>query len=709
MEACQGLQYAHDKKDVDGRPLKIVHRDISPQNVVVSFEGEVKLIDFGIAKAELRAYETEAGVIKGKFYYMSPEQARGEFLDHRTDVFSLGIVLYEMVTGTLLYKDDDEITLLSQVRRAEITPPSTIRPEIPGRFEQIIMRALTRDKGDRYAHAGQMRRELERFLRSYDAGFDRVKLGKIMREMWRDERGVAVDEAPDDSLAVFDDGDFTAQPEVNAGFEESEPTTIEGETSNSADVIYELDSGVVELEHDSLPMSESIELMDDTSAHDALQTHNQDDSSEDFFENETTKAFDRDEMVGEQAEPSVIFKDEPASPEPARPRVIRTKQRFELQGPDEPESVDFNSQATSLLSEDELAAPHPAWQAQVQDPPRKKTQPMPEQFLGRVIDNVSKNRHWYLFGIGLLIIVVLTTAVMQALLAGDGTSETAMSKRKAVPLGNRQLNKTLERTKPAPTKAQLKLISQPSGATVFYSRSGQQLSVVTPATIEVDSSIEQRLRFELKFYQTYETALVLSPGESRTLNWQLKPVLGQLYVTSTPTNATVFVDGLERGQTELNLPDLRVDRVHTIRVAKDGFETAEFKFDWRSLSPPYNQRRSVVLRQKQTEPIFMQEEQTTKRRRRERKAARRSAKRRRSSSRSRSTRVERQPRGFGRLNVIARPWASIFVDGRLAKPETPMVGHRITAGRHSIKACFRVNREIVSPKPLLSSQTRRRL
>ena len=173
-------------------------------------------------------------------------------------------------------------------------------------------------------------------------------------------------------------------------------------------MIYELDSGVVELEHDSLPMSESIELMDDTSAHDALQTHNQDDSSEDFFENETTKAFDRDEMVGEQAEPSVIFKDEPASPEPARPRVIRTKQRFELQGPDDPKVLTLIPRRPRAV-EDELAAPHPAWQAQVQDPRAKKHNPCPSN-LGRVIDNVSKNRHWYLFGIGLLIIVVLTTA-----------------------------------------------------------------------------------------------------------------------------------------------------------------------------------------------------------------------------------------------------------------------------------------------------------
>ena len=90
---------------------------MSPQNVMVSLDGDVKLIDFGIAKSRVRAYETEAGIIKGKFFYMSPEQARGDDLDARTDIFSLGIVLWELVTGELLYKDDDEVTLLSQVRR----------------------------------------------------------------------------------------------------------------------------------------------------------------------------------------------------------------------------------------------------------------------------------------------------------------------------------------------------------------------------------------------------------------------------------------------------------------------------------------------------------------------------------------------------------------------------------------------------------------
>ena len=112
---------------------------------------------------------------------MSPEQARGEVLDHRTDVFGLGIVLYEMVTGELLYKDDDEITLLSQVQRAEVEPPSHIRPEIPQRLEDIIMGALV--TGERYPSA-TLQRDLARFLRQYNSSFSRSNLVKLMQDMY---------------------------------------------------------------------------------------------------------------------------------------------------------------------------------------------------------------------------------------------------------------------------------------------------------------------------------------------------------------------------------------------------------------------------------------------------------------------------------------------------------------------------------------------
>ncbi len=166
-EAITGLDYAHRKRDVMGSPLRIIHRDVSPQNVLVSKVGEVKVIDFGIAKANLRAQETQAGVIKGKYYYMSPEQAWGEHLDPRTDVFSAGIILYELLTGQMLYLEEDLQVLLERVREADIAPPTTLRRDIPAELEHIVMRALQKRPNDRFSTGAEMADALGRFLRSH--------------------------------------------------------------------------------------------------------------------------------------------------------------------------------------------------------------------------------------------------------------------------------------------------------------------------------------------------------------------------------------------------------------------------------------------------------------------------------------------------------------------------------------------------------------
>ena len=155
-EMTNGLHYAHARSDNYGRPLNLIHRDVSPQNVLLSHEGEVKLVDFGIAKANQRRQQTEAGVIKGKFCYMSPEQAWGEDLDGRSDVFACGICLYEMAAGRMLFMDGGALELLDKVRRADIAPLSSIRTDIPPELERIIHRALARDRDDRYASAAEM-------------------------------------------------------------------------------------------------------------------------------------------------------------------------------------------------------------------------------------------------------------------------------------------------------------------------------------------------------------------------------------------------------------------------------------------------------------------------------------------------------------------------------------------------------------------------
>ncbi len=122
MKVCEGLDYAHNKRDAQGTELHLVHRDVSPQNILVSYDGELKLVDFGIAKAAGKASKTQAGILKGKFGYMSPEQVRGLPIDRRSDIFSLGIILYELLTGERLFVGESDFSTLEKVRNVEILP-----------------------------------------------------------------------------------------------------------------------------------------------------------------------------------------------------------------------------------------------------------------------------------------------------------------------------------------------------------------------------------------------------------------------------------------------------------------------------------------------------------------------------------------------------------------------------------------------------------
>ena len=166
-KVCAALEYAHRKKDDKGQPMLIVHRDISPQNILISFEGDVKLTDFGIAKAASKASTTDKGALRGKLLYMSPEQAWGKTMDKRSDVFSLGIVFYEMLTEQKPFLGTSETSILETVRECRVPPPTTINDKIPEKLEKVVMKALERDPEVRYQDAGEMLRDLERVLHEW--------------------------------------------------------------------------------------------------------------------------------------------------------------------------------------------------------------------------------------------------------------------------------------------------------------------------------------------------------------------------------------------------------------------------------------------------------------------------------------------------------------------------------------------------------------
>jgi len=198
---CAALEYAHRKKDEAGRPLEIVHRDISPQNILISFEGAVKLTDFGIAKAAAKASTTDKGTLRGKLLFMSPEQAWGRPMDRRADVFSLGIVFYELLAGEKPFVGAGEISVLEMVRQSELRPLRSLKPEVPELLERVVMKALERDPDDRYQDAGDMHRDLEQMLSKTQAHLASGLMRYLELLFDREERGEL---APED-VASGDD------------------------------------------------------------------------------------------------------------------------------------------------------------------------------------------------------------------------------------------------------------------------------------------------------------------------------------------------------------------------------------------------------------------------------------------------------------------------------------------------------------------------
>lgn len=169
LEVCKGLSHAHNKRDMEDNHLSIVHRDISPPNVLISREGEVKITDFGLAKAKSQAEITDPGVVKGKFGYLSPEAAQGEEVDPRTDVFAVGILLWEMLAGRRLFLGESDLDTLKLVRDAKIPSLNQYGRKIPATLERILMRSLKRDPEERYQTTEQMGRELASFLFEHGA------------------------------------------------------------------------------------------------------------------------------------------------------------------------------------------------------------------------------------------------------------------------------------------------------------------------------------------------------------------------------------------------------------------------------------------------------------------------------------------------------------------------------------------------------------
>jgi serine/threonine protein kinase len=188
-KVCSALHYAHEAADLEGRPLNIIHRDVSPSNVMVTFGGNVKLVDFGIAKAANRISLTMPGFIKGKVRYLSPEQTMGKPIDHRSDVFTLGTTLWETTVGRHLFAGKQDIEIYEAIANARIRPPGKYVEDYPAQLEKILNKALTKEPDDRYPNAQAFQMDLERFAQKSSFTLSDIQLSRYMTELFADEIG----------------------------------------------------------------------------------------------------------------------------------------------------------------------------------------------------------------------------------------------------------------------------------------------------------------------------------------------------------------------------------------------------------------------------------------------------------------------------------------------------------------------------------------
>jgi serine/threonine-protein kinase len=200
---CEGLSYAHEVTDTKGRKLGIVHRDMSPPNVLITRHGEVKIADFGLAKANSQLEHSEPGIIKGKFSYLSPEAAMGETVDHRTDIFAIGIMLWEMLAGRRLFLGDSDLDTVRQVQASRVPSLAQINPEVTPELERIVQKSLARDANKRYQSARELGRDLNSFLFRLGKPVSSFEIASLVKETIDARSAERRHKQKDDKLSII--------------------------------------------------------------------------------------------------------------------------------------------------------------------------------------------------------------------------------------------------------------------------------------------------------------------------------------------------------------------------------------------------------------------------------------------------------------------------------------------------------------------------
>ncbi|MDX1386765.1 MAG: PEGA domain-containing protein, partial [bacterium] len=550
-EVCKGLDYAHSKKDAEGNPLNIVHRDISPQNILLSFEGEVKIVDFGIAKAAMNISHTMAGILKGKISYMSPEQALGKPIDRKTDIFSTGLMLHELLVNDKFFKGETQFEVLKKIRTTRINEKS-FGDEVSDSVKKILAKSLAYSVKDRYETAGDMQIDLTRYLYTTYADFTPRKLAKLMKKLFADEienKKEKEEKAPDmdsQTKSILISGGkqqnivhrerAAAEQEITGTGKQPTQTFIESFVSGEREAPVE-EPSITRTGHGAPPPPPP----------------------------EPPEAPpEEEEITGQMPMPPVEEEEGPVE-EPSLP-----KKRGGLK------KLVYPLAAALLIGaglwgyyKTDLFEPTPE-----EPPPPKITgtlniQSTPEgaQIL---LDGKETQK--------------VTPATLQDIEVGKPV-QIALVKPKhkewtqSLTLQDENpvaINPTLE----VIPMGSIKIVSTPPGAKVFVD--GKDTEKVTPTTLE-DLPLSQTyaLKLEMEKHRPVEEKVTVYSIEPIEFNKKLEAIqYGSARITSVPTGARIYINNNDSGRkTPTTLSDLEVGKRFNIRFAKNGYQDAHRSVD----------------------------------------------------------------------------------------------------------------------------------
>lgn len=554
-ECCAGLHYAHTRRDAQGRPLGIVHRDVSPPNIMLGLEGEVKLVDFGIAKARKRVQETEHGKIKGKFHYMAPEQARGDHVDPRTDVFSMGMVLYEMLAGANPYDGVEEPKLLDAVQAAEIEPIREHRPAIDPELDETVMRALRHDPNDRYRNAAEFERTLTDYRERKCDPYDRRRLSDLVRGFWEE----------------MEEGGESRPPESGSSDERSRMTPHEFEAGKSS-IIYDPGQGHALNEDEGLSGDSDVE------------------GDNPFNDEAPTKIWDGalDEAAAARSEPSTPSeartREQPAV-EPGASETAAPTEALAVPPYSDDESEQEEEKAEGKSAKEESAEKEKSAESR-----RARLEEAGATPASSRADSSSESK------LGTSVIVAAVTAVSVMVVAGvgygiysavvgDGTGgDAAAASEESTESSGAEDDETKEKDE---ASVDIRVSTKPVGAEVILDGESKGESPLSLNALDPEEAYELEIQREGYASVTRE----FTPSEqSEPIEIELEKTGGVLRISTYPSDAEVELDGETVGYSPVTVNEVERGETHELVARVDG-RKVEREVSWEEGEDPVKKVR----------------------------------------------------------------------------------------------------------------------